>query len=252
LESSPPSASTRSGNMLLDALPESERDRLLQHAKPHHLKIRHVLFEPNRVIRDVHFPLSGIVSLVTLMKDGDVVEMATIGREGVVGVPMALNGSLIPNAQGISQVEGDSLSISVEAFQEELARGGMLRSLVNEYVQALFSLVGQNAACNRLHSIQQRCARWLLLTQDRLESDEYRLTHEFLAQMLGSRRASVTQAAGALQDEGAIRYRRGVVTILDRAALEASACECYPVIKSVFDALSTGDPARSGSPKPSS
>jgi CRP-like cAMP-binding protein len=224
-------------NQLLQALPESERQRLLAGATQQDLKIRHVLFEPREDVRTINFPLRGVISLVTVMRDGSMVEMATIGREGVVGVPMVLDRGSMANAQAVSQVDAESISITTETFLDEFWRGGVLASLVQSYVQALFTLVGQNAACNSLHSIHQRCARWLLMTGDRVGEDQFHLTHEFLSQMLGSRRASVTDAAGALQGLGAIRYRRGAVEILDREQLEASACECYAISQEVFDRL---------------
>jgi CRP-like cAMP-binding protein len=230
-------ASGNVGNFLLDALPAAERDRLLDGAQHEALPIRRVLFEPDQRLTKAYFPLGGVVSLVTPMFDGNVVEMATIGREGVVGLPALLEGTLPAGSRGVSQVQGEALSISAEAFRREIAAGGRLVSLVHAFTQALFTLVGRNAACNRLHYMEQRCARWLLMTHDRVASDEFQLTQEFLAQMLGSRRASVTEAAAELQRNGAISYQRGTITVINREALEACACECYGVIRQVFDSL---------------
>jgi CRP-like cAMP-binding protein len=230
-------ASGNVGNLLVDALPPAERDRLLDGAQHEVLPLRRVLFEPDQHVRKAYFPLGGVVSLVTPMLDGSAVEMATIGREGVVGVPALLEVSLPAGSRAVSQVQGEALSISAEAFRREVAAGGRLASLVHGFMQALFTLVGRNAACNRLHYMEQRCARWLLMTHDRVASDEFKLTQEFLAQMLGSRRASVTEAAAELQRSGAIRYQRGTITVINREALEASACECYAVIRRVFDSL---------------
>jgi CRP-like cAMP-binding protein len=230
-------ASGNVGNLLVDALPAPERDRLLDGAQHEVLPLRRVLFEPDQHLRKAYFPLGGVVSLVTPMLDGSAVEMATIGREGVVGVPALLEGGLPAGSRAVSQVQGEALSISAEAFRREVAAGGRLASLVYGFMQALFTLVGRNAACNRLHYMEQRCARWLLMTHDRVASDEFKLTQEFLAQMLGSRRASVTEAAAELQRSGAISYQRGTITVINREALEASACECYAVIRRVFDSL---------------
>ena len=205
------------------------------------LPVRRVLFEPDQCLTRAYFPLGGVVSLVTPMLDGSVVEMATIGREGVVGLPALLEGGLPAGSRGVSQVQGEALSISAEAFRREVAAGGKLAPLVHAFMQALFTLVGRNAACNRLHYMEQRCARWLLLTHDRVVSDQFKLTQEFLAQMLGSRRASVTEAAAELQRSGAISYQRGTITIISREALEACACECYGAIRQVFDSLYAPD-----------
>ncbi|MFN2591209.1 MAG: Crp/Fnr family transcriptional regulator, partial [Candidatus Dormibacteria bacterium] len=195
------------------------------------------LFEPPDRLTKAYFPLSGVISLVTPMLDGSVVEMATVGCEGVVGLPALLDGYLPVGARGVSQVHSEAISISAAAFRRGVAEGGRLPSLVHSFMQALFTLLGQNAACNRLHYLEQRCARWLLMTHDRVGSDEFRLTQEFLAQILGSRRASVTEAAGMLHRNGAINYQRGVIRIVNRHALEGSACECYEVIRKAFASL---------------
>ncbi|MFY9588860.1 MAG: Crp/Fnr family transcriptional regulator [Actinomycetota bacterium] len=237
MAATPHSADDKTGNRFLDALPLEARSRLLKDSQFEQLPIRRVLWEPDDEIETVYFPISGVVSLVTLMKDGGHVEMATIGREGIVGVPMVLDGRSITNAQAVSQVVGEAISVSADVFIDEVKAGGAFASLMHNFMQALFTLVGQNAACNRRHTVTQRAARWLLLTQDRVGSDKFGLTHEFLSQMIGSRRASVTEAAGELSDAGAITYRRGVVHILSRDALEASACECYGLIRRAFDKL---------------
>jgi CRP-like cAMP-binding protein len=230
-------ASGNVGNLLVDSLPPEERDRLLDGAQREALPVRRVLFESDQRLAKAYFPLGGVVSLVTPMLDGNVVEMATIGREGVVGLPALLEGSLPAGSRAVAQVQGEALSISAEAFRREIAAGGRLAPMVHAFMQALFTLVGRNAACNRLHYMEQRCARWLLMTHDRVVSDQFKLTQEFLAQMLGSRRASVTEAAAELQRSGAISYQRGTITVINREALEASACECYGAIRQVFDSL---------------
>ncbi len=174
------------------------------------------------------------------MLDGDTIEMATIGREGMVGVPMVTGSGSAGNMRGMYQVAGESIAVNASHFMQELARGGRLSTNVSEFIAALFTLVGQNAACNRLHTMNQRLARWLLMTHDRLGINQFNLTHELMAQMLGSRRASVTEAAAWLQSAGAIQYKRAEVSVLDRTALEKSSCECYGVIDNAYADLYTG------------
>jgi CRP-like cAMP-binding protein len=197
------------------------------------LDIKTVLFEPGQEIDAVYFPLDGVISLVTPLEDGAIVEVATVGNEGIVGVPLVRGGSLAVRA--ISQVAGPALRIDAEPFLAELARRGALYDVVQSYIQALFGQIAQAAACNRLHSNEERLSRWLLMSHDRVGVDEFAITHEFLGQMLGSRRATVTLSAGILQAAGLIRYQRGHVTIIDRAGLEGVSCECYAVIKQELD-----------------
>lgn len=229
-------------NLLLSNLSAESRDRLLEGSRLEHLDLAKVLFEPGQPIKYVYFPLSGVISLVTILLEGDSIEMATVGFEGLVGAPVTYDPAKGSNARGISQIEGDSIRVPVQLFRDELARSSELADLVNQFSYALFSLVGQNAACNRLHNIERRCARWLLMARDRVEQDQFHLTQEFLSQMLGARRASVTGAAAALQEAGAISYTRGEITIRDRALLEEMSCECYDVVRRAFRGL-YGDPS---------
>jgi len=220
-------------NRILDALPEGERDRLIDCMDLIRLPIKTVLFEPGAPIDAVYFPVSGVISLVTALEDGSIVEVATVGNEGIVGVPHVARGSLAVRA--ISQVAGSSLRMDASTFLAEWERPGPLRDLVQNYLQALFGQVSQAAACNRLHSNEERLSRWLLMSHDRVGVDEFLITHEFLGQMLGSRRATVTLSAGLLQAAGLIKYHRGNVTIIDREGLESVSCECYQVIKHELD-----------------
>jgi CRP-like cAMP-binding protein len=220
-------------NRILEVLPPADRARLLKSMVPLTLEIKTVLFEPGQPIDAVYFPLQGVVSLVTPLEDGTIVEVATVGNEGIVGVPLVSNGSLAVRA--ISQVAGPSLRMDATAFLEAIDRGGPLRDVVQDYVQALFGQISQAAACNRLHSNEERLSRWLLMSHDRVGVDEFAITHEFLGQMLGSRRATVTLSAGVLQAAGLIRYQRGHVRIRDRQGLEDVSCECYAVIKDELD-----------------
>jgi CRP-like cAMP-binding protein len=220
---------TSATNLLLDALPVDESERLMRFLRPVFLTIKTVLFEPGGAIDSVEFPRNCVVSLVTPLHDGAIAEVATVGNEGIVGVPLVIGGSLAVRA--VCSVAGWADRMPASIFVKEVERDGPLRDLVNDYVQALFGQIAQAAACNRLHSNEERLSRWLLMSHDRVGSDEFAITHEFLARMLGSRRATVTLSAGILQSAGLIRYHRGQVTIVDRAGLELIACECYGVIE---------------------
>jgi CRP-like cAMP-binding protein len=224
------------GNRLLDSLPRPDLERLRPHLEAVSVGVKHVVYEPNGQIKHVYFPIDCVISLVTYLEDGASVEMATIGLEGMVGLPIFLGTDTMPS-RAFGQVPGDALRITAAAFTEEIERNGPLVRVLNRYTQALFNQVAQTTACNRVHLVEQRCARWLLQTHDRVGSDKFSLTQEFLAQMLGVRRTGVSAAAGLLQKAGLIRYARGWITVLDRPGLESVACECYRVIKREFDRL---------------
>ena len=234
----PPSRSPRppTGNRLLDSLPRADIERLRPHLEAVSVEIRHVVYEPDGPITHVYFPTSCVISLVTYLDDGTSVEMATIGLEGMVGLPIFLGSDTMPS-RAFGQVAGEALRIEAAAFRAEIKRNGPLVRVLNRYTQALFNQVAQTTACNRVHLLEQRCARWLLQTHDRVGSDQFSLTQEFLAQMLGVRRPGVSAAAGLLQKAGLIRYARGRITVLDRSGLESASCECYRVIKREFDRL---------------
>jgi len=200
---------------------------------PVFLRVKTVLFEPGQVVDAVYFPLDGVISLVTPLEDGAIVEVATVGNEGVVGVPLIFGGTLAVRA--ISQVAGRCLTTSAEAFLEAMGSSRAISQLVQAYVLALFGQISQAAACNRLHTNEERLSRWLLMSHDRIGADKFLITQEFLAQMLGSRRATVTLSAGVLQKAGLIQYHRGHVEIVDRPGLESASCECYRVIKTELD-----------------
>ena len=223
----------RTGNRLLDVLPAVEQRELLRGLTIVALPIKRVLFEPEQAVNAVHFPLDGVVSLVTPLHEGAIVEVATVGNEGVVGVPLVSGGSL--SVRAISQVPGRALRMDAAVFLAHLEHVDSFRQVVESYTQALFGQISQAAACNRLHSNEERLSRWLLMSHDRVGTDTFPITHEFLAQMLGARRATVTLSAGLLQAAGIIRYQRGRMTILDRTQLEAVSCECYSVIKSALE-----------------
>jgi CRP-like cAMP-binding protein len=225
-------------NRLLSALPTGDVERLDGQLQRRAVVQKQDLGEPGQRIDQVHFPVDAVVSILTRVDGGQSVEIATIGNEGLVGVTVALGGSdMNPREVATVQVPGEVVSMNADAFRTELERRGALASLVERYTRAFFSQVFQQVACNGLHSLEQRCARWILLTHDRVDTDEFPMTHEFLAQMLGVRRASVTQTAGLLQKAGHVQFSRGRVRVVDRRGLEGAACECYRVTREVYESL---------------
>ena len=223
-------------NWLLRALPPEE----LQLIEPHLDKVRlttgQVVCDVNTPIEYVYFPEVGVISSLSVMADGSAVETATIGPEGMAGMAVFHGVDIVPE-HAFVQVPGEGYRMRADALRSLLPSAPTLSALLHRYAVGLFTLVGQNSGCNRKHSVLQRCARWLLMTQDRVQRDEFELTHHILSQMLGVRRASVTEAALALGEAGAIEYHRGVVRVLDRSVLERIACECYGIIRSTLDRL---------------
>ncbi len=226
-------------NALLAALPQEERSFISAASQRVALEFRHVLQEPGQPLEWVWFPHRGVVSMVSEMADGGTVELATIGREGMVGVQLVLDTNRMPQ-RVFCQVPGAADRLPAAAFLRLMEQSPRLRRLMLRYALTLFSQVAQGSACNRLHPVEARCARWMLMTHDRVAEDVFPLTQEFLGQMLGVTRPSVSLAAGVLQKAGLIRYVRGVVTVVDRPGLEASACECYRVITGEFRRLIEG------------
>jgi CRP-like cAMP-binding protein len=224
---------TLASNHLLDALPGDVRDAVMRELERVTLPLRTTIYEPGERIGYVYFPLDGIISVVTVMRDGTQIEVVTIGREGISGAQGLLDGGTA-TALTFVQIAGDYYRLSFERFVALCARYGPLRALVEKYLSALLDVMAQSIACNRLHYVNQRCARWLLMTHDRVGRDEFRLTHEVLATMLGVRRAGVSIAAAGLQQAGCISYSRGRFTVVDRAGLEGAACECYAAIEEAY------------------
>jgi CRP-like cAMP-binding protein len=220
-------------NRLLAALPPSISMALRAAGEPVDLSLRHVLHDQGEASSHVFFPNRGVISMLTVLEDGSAVEIATVGREGMVDIASYL-GIGSSSARWLVQVPGDALRVEVGLIRRLANENESLRSLLNSYLFAMFVLVAQTAACNRRHSIQQRCARWLLMTHDRVDTPQFPMTHEFLADMLGGRRPSVSIAMSQLQRAGLIRYRRGRILVLDRLGLETIACECYGVVKREF------------------
>jgi len=221
-------------NLLLAALPKIDRDRLLALLDVVPLKLKALIHAPGEAIAYVYFPAGGFCSIVTVLEDGSMVEVATIGREGMVGVSAMLNGRPIVSAAMVQGASETCYRMPVAAFRAELEKRGAFYSLIGKYSQALTESIMQSTACNAVHSIEQRLARWLLTAQDRMDGQEFPLTQEFLAMMLGATRPTVTVVAGALQRKGLISYRRGRVTVRNRVKLEAASCECYQTTRRVF------------------
>lgn len=224
------------GNQILSALPRKDFAQLRPQLEPVTLGLKEIIYEPNTPIPYIYFPNSGVTSILTTMKNGKAVEVGLVGKEGMLGLPVFL-GTDRSSGQSFSQVPGESLRLAADAFRAAIQQSRALVDLLHRYTQALFTQVSQSAACNSLHLIEKRCCRWLLMTQERVEADEFVLTQDLLAVMLGARRASVAEVAGKLQDAGLIRYRRGRMRILNRPGLEAAACECYGVIRTEYERL---------------
>jgi CRP-like cAMP-binding protein len=236
----PTTTQTITGNRLLDALPSDELTLLRSNAELGSLRRHDTLYRPDSTIETIHFPVDGIVSLVCMMKDGGGVETATIGREGMVGSAV-FHGVYTASQQAIVQVPGQSYRIDTETFLRLLPQLPTLSALLHRFSVLLFTLAAQNSGCNRKHSIEERCCRWMLMVADRLDRETFELTHDFIAQMLGVRRASVTEALGALEKRGLIKTSRGRITLIDRPGLEASVCECYQVIRGAVARLFEAD-----------
>jgi CRP-like cAMP-binding protein len=230
----PPAASQ--GNRLLARLPRAEYQRLLPRLQLVPLELKQVLYEARSPINYAYFPNRGVISALTVMEDGRAIEVATIGDEGMVGLPLLVGAKTTANRM-IVQVSGEALRLSPEALKEEASLDGPLRRLLVLYHTAFLAQVSQAVACNGLHSVYQRCCRWLLMTQDRAHSDMFPMTHEFLAEMLGVRRSTVSEVLEPFKEKGLIRYSRGKFTVLDRKGLKAGSCECYRRINEEFKRL---------------
>lgn len=226
----------RQANRLVAQFSDADYELLRPHLKPVPLDARAVLCAPHQPIEFVYFLESGVASLVNTMKNGDAAEVGTIGNEGIVGLPVVFGDTTAPNGVYM-QVPGAGLRMPTPIFGEQLNLSTSLRTAFLHYAAAFFNQVAQSVACIAFHPIETRCCRWLMMTRDRMPSDEFMLTQEFLAMMLGVRRTSVNAAMRSLQRKGFIRYSRGRVTILDRKRLQAAACECYQVTKGEFDRL---------------
>ena len=224
------------GNKLLATLSREEYDRLLPHLELVSLSSEQVLYEVNRPIEYAYFPINGICSVLNVMQDGQGIEAATVGNEGMIGVPLLLGTHQIP-MRAISQIPSDAWGMKADVFQREVYWGCPLHTLLLGYTQTLMNQIFQTATCNRLHPVEKRCCRWLLMTRDRVNSDEFPLSPEVLSQMLGVRRSSRAEVVAKLGKAGLIRYEGGTMTLLDPQGLESAACECYQVLKQECDRL---------------
>jgi len=223
-------------NRLLAGLSATERERLLPHLEPVSLTLGEVLYESGGQLRHVYFPTTAIVSLLYVMQDGASAEIAVVGNEGLIGIALFMGGETTPS-RALVQSAGDALRLEAKLLKNAFYHHGEMHGLLLRYTQALLTQMAQTAVCNRHHSVDQQLCRWLLLSLDRLPTNQLIMTQELIANMLGVRREGVTEAAGKLQRLGVIRYRRGHITVLDRRRLETLSCECYAVVKNELDRL---------------
>ena len=223
-------------NHLLDALPADVYKRIAPHLELVTMKLGDILCEPGARLRYVYFPTTAIISLLYVMENGSPAEIAVVGNEGILGISLFMGGETTPS-RALVQSSGEGYRLKAQFLKDEFSRAGPMLRLLLRYTQALITQMAQTAVCNRHHSIDQQLCRWLLLSLDRLKSNEISMTQQLIADMLGVRRVGVTKAAGQLQAAGLIRYQRGTITVLNRPGLEARACECYRVVKAEFDRL---------------
>jgi len=231
-------------NRLLAALPPEIYQRIAPTLDVVPLILKNILHKPGEPIQHVYFPGGGFCSIVTVLEDGNMVEVATVGKEGMVGTSVVLDGSPPRSAVMVQGESNTCYRMSAGAFRKETDRQGPFHDLIARYASALTGFIMQSTACNAVHSVEQRLARWLLMAQDRMGRDDFPLTQEFVAMMLGATRPTVTVVAGTLQRAGLITYHRGHVTILDREQLEAASCECYRTATDLLNAVTDGSPSR--------
>ncbi len=211
-------------------------ERLLPHLKPVTLDYKQVLYEPHKAIRYSYFPEDSVISMVTTVIDKTVVEVGLVGREGMVCVATFLGANSQPH-QGVVQVAGQAVRMKASVLRDEFKRGGKLQDLLLRYTQAHLVQIAQTSVCNRLHALEARLSRWLLMIHNRVDGDEFPLTQDIISMMLGAQRTGVTEAAGGLQKKGIIRYSRGRITVLDRRELEETSCECYWIVREEYERL---------------
>jgi CRP-like cAMP-binding protein len=217
-------------NRLLAGLPGKEYQRLQPYLEQVTLTFGEILYEQGEIIRDVYFPNHGIISLLSMVEERSTLEVGIVGNEGMVGIPVFLGAAASLN-RALVQGAGTALKMKADAMRTHIGHEGLLPDMLRHYTHSLLAQISQTAACNRFHRVEARLARWLLLTHDRLQSNKFRLTQQFLSDMLGVRREGVTNAARALQRGRLISYVRGQITILNRAGLEAASCKCYEIVK---------------------
>ena len=223
-------------NRVLSRLPAADLKRIAQKLSKVDAIPGESLYEPNKPCRYVYFPETAVASILTVLEEGTETEVATIGCEGIVGLPVFLGAKQSPG-KAFWQVPGKGYRLHAMELKKEIARDGTLSDKLGLYAQGFFTQVAQSVTCNQAHNASQRCARWLLMTHDRVPGDEFELTQQFLARMIGIRRTGVSEVAGKLQRAGLIKYRRGHVAVLNRRGLEKASCECYRVVQNEFDRL---------------
>ncbi len=224
-----PSAQPLIANVLLNMLPAEELKRFKARLEPVKMNVRDVLLVDGAPVKAAYFLQSGVISMIKLLEDGTRIEVGIAGKEGMVGLPLLL-GADTSSVEAMVQVEGEALRLPAEAFRQALGEAPALMPLLLRYVDTFNVQVSQTAACNSRHQIEQRLARWLLMTRDRVEADSFVMTQEFMSTLLGVRRPGVTLAIGALQRAGLAQHQRGVLRVIDRPGLEAAACECYQTV----------------------
>jgi len=227
---------SRPGNKILGALPQEEFDRLRPNLREVSFNIGHIVYHPEETIESVYFVNRGIVSWLAMLEDGNTVEAGVIGPEGLAGVSALLGANSSPN-QGLAQSDVVASQIATRDLIGEFRRNGVLNRMILRFVHSMFTQVAQTAACNRLHTLDQRLARWLLMSHDRSDRNGFPLTQEFLSRMLGVRRAGVSVSANSLRQNGLIDYHRGNIRIVDREGLEAASCECYQIVKEDYEQI---------------
>ena len=223
-------------NQLLAALPKAVYESLLPHLKPVSLALGEVIYESDEQMTEVYFPTTSIVSLLYLMANGMTAEIGVVGFEGMLGIAIFLGGDTTPN-RAVVQSAGNAYKMKVKTLRDKFELGGPLQLLLLRYTQALITQISQTAVCNRLHSVEQQLSRWLLLSHDRLRSNDLVMTQDLISNMLGVRREGVTMAAQQLKNKGLISYVRGTITMVNRKGLEKAVCECYQVVKTEYDRL---------------
>ena len=235
-------------NAILNALGDSTAASVVEGGALVHLALRQQIYESEELIQEVYFPLDCVLSAIVRMRDGSEAEVGTIGREGMSAFPLLTGASSTANVC-YCQVRGSAIKMSAALFRELIAADPAFRLLLDRYLQAYINILAQLAACNRLHPINQRCARWLLMTRDRIDFDAIPLTQEFLAMMLGSSRSGVANATATLQKAGVINYANGIVNVLDRPGLESATCECYAIARKQFEGLLQAVPGTNATTK---
>ena len=223
-------------NQLLAALPKAVYESLLPHLTPVSLGLGEVIYESDEQMTEVYFPTTSIVSLLYLMANGMTAEIGVVGFEGMLGIAIFLGGDTTPN-RAVVQSAGNAYKMKVKTLRDKFELGGPLQLLLLRYTQALITQISQTAVCNRLHSVEQQLSRWLLLSHDRLRSNDLVMTQDLISNMLGVRREGVTMAAQQLKNKGLISYVRGTITVVNRKGLEKAVCECYQVVKTEYDRL---------------